>query len=89
MQKIIYDIIHGNIEYSNFEGILLKNPIVNRLHQILQNSTAYRVYPNLKTSRFEHSLGVMNYSGKMYRFGLLNSDEEEEYLREMHKRLKN
>lgn len=71
--KVIFDIIHGNIEISGFESLLLKNPIVNRLHQVLQNSTAYTVFPNLKASRFEHSLGSMNNAGKMYNFGIINS----------------
>ncbi len=88
-QKVIYDIIHGNIEYSNIESLILKTPILNRLHQILQNSTAYRVYPNLKTSRFEHSLGVMDYSGKIYRYGMLNSEVSNDYLHNTLKNIKN
>jgi|GEM_PF-6348981 len=81
-QKLIQDIIHDNIELSDFEFLLLKDPIVNRLHQILQNSAAYTVYPNMKASRFEHSLGVMNYSGAMYRYGIINSDISHDYLKD-------
>ncbi len=82
LQKFIYDIVHGNIELSYLESLLLKNPIINRLHQILQNSTAYTVYPNLKSSRFEHSLGTMNYAGKIFQYGLINSIYSSEYLKE-------
>ena len=80
--KLIQDIIHDNIELSNFEFLLLKDPIINRLHQILQNSAAYTVYPNMKASRFEHSLGVMNYSGSMYRYGIINSEISADYLKD-------
>lgn len=80
-QKVIYDVVHGNIELSNFEALLLKNPIVNRLHQILQNSTAYTVYPNMKSSRFEHSLGTLNYAGMIYNYGLINSENSQEFLK--------
>ncbi len=86
--KVIYDIIHGNIELSILDAILLQDPIVNRLHQILQNSTAYTVYPNIKTTRFEHSLGTMDYAGKIFQNGLINSDYSEIYLDEKHKFIK-
>jgi len=88
-QKVIYDIIHGNIELSSFESLFLKDPIFNRLHYILQNSTAYTVFPNMKTSRFEHSLGTMNYTGKIYKNGMINSVYSDEYLAEMKKTIGN
>ncbi len=81
-QKVVYDIIHGNIEISKLESILLKDPIINRLHQILQNSTAYTVYPNLKYTRFEHCLGTMDYAGKIFQYGLVNSLSSKEFLEE-------
>lgn len=78
--KLIYDTIHGNIELSKLETILLKSSFINRLHQILQNSTAYLVFPSCKTSRFEHSLGVMQYSSSLFLHGLKNSSLTKKFL---------
>lgn len=80
--KLIFDIYHGNVELSNFESYLLKSPVINRLHQILQNSTAYLVFPSCKTARFEHSIGVLNYTSLMFNNGLKNSSVQTEYIEE-------
>ncbi len=78
--KLIYDNYHGNIEFSYLESLLLQSPLVNRLHQVLQNSTAYLVYPCCKTTRFEHSIGVMDYASKLFKNALSNSIVSKEYL---------
>lgn len=80
--KLIYDNFHGNIEFSALEGKLLQSPLLNRLHQILQNSTAYLVYPCCKTSRFEHSVGTMDYASKIFTNSFANSLVVEDYLDE-------
>lgn len=80
--KVIFDKYHGNIELTIFESELLKSPLVNRLHQILQNSTAYLVYPCCKTSRFEHSIGTLNMASKIFEAGLTNSDVSSEFITE-------
>ena len=74
--KLINDIFHGNVEFSNFESSLLRHSFLNRLHQIIQNSTAFLVFPCDRTSRFEHSIGVMDYASKIFVNGLLNADED-------------
>ena len=74
--KLIKDPIHGNVEFSSFEEYFLHNPLINRLHNVLQNSMAYRVYPSAKTSRFAHSIGVMYISSEMFRNGFTNSKEK-------------
>jgi len=81
-QKLIYDTIHGNIELSGFEVEVLNSPQIHRLHQILQNSMAYNVYPNLKTTRFEHSIGTMKYAGDVFQNGLLNSEITGDFIKE-------
>ena len=78
--KFIYDNYHGNIEFTAFEEYLLKEPLFNRLHQIIQNSTAYLVYPCCKTSRFEHSIGTVNIASQIYIYGLNNSIKKLDYL---------
>jgi HD superfamily phosphohydrolase len=80
--KIIYDKYHGNIEFSEFENFFLKSSILNRLHRILQNSTAYLVFPCSKTSRFEHSIGTMQYTSSLFTNGINNSKVLTEYLQD-------
>lgn len=74
--NILTDNIHGNIEYTSIEKQIFATPIMNRLHNLSQNSTAYLTYPSLKVSRFEHSIGVMHLVHKMFMYSLLNSPLE-------------
>jgi HD superfamily phosphohydrolase len=63
--KTIMDPIHGCIQLTELEYNLLQLPPLNRLHHIHQLGLAYLVYPAAKTSRFEHSLGVLSLASKM------------------------
>ena len=72
--KLISDVIHGSIEFSDFESFLMRHTLVNRLHKILQDSTAFLVYPCNRTSRFEHSLGTMHCASNMLINAFSNSD---------------
>jgi HD superfamily phosphohydrolase len=74
--KLIKDPIHGNLEFSKFEEYFFYNPLVNRLHNIIQNSMAYRVYPSVRTSRFAHSVGVMHVASRVFQCGISNSNED-------------
>jgi len=79
--KLIFDNFHENIELSYLEfSFLFKNPVVNRLHYILQNSTAYHVFPCCKTSRFEHSIGVLYLTSKVFNNGLHNSSLTQKFV---------
>ena len=59
------DPIHGCIPLTQLEYDLLQLPALNRLHNIHHLGLAYLVYPAAKTSRLEHSLGVMHIASKM------------------------
>lgn len=74
--KFIKDPIYGNIVCSKLEFEIFALPVFNRLHNILQNSMAFMVYPSNKTSRFAHSIGVCHIAGELYKYGLQNSKEE-------------
>jgi|GEM_PF-463117 len=76
MEKIyqIADNIHGLIKCSNLEKELISTPLFNRLHSVLQNSTAYKTFPSNKTTRFVHSLGAMHICGKMFYYSFLNGN---------------
>ncbi len=82
--KLIKDPLHGNTTFSNIEEKVLDSPLYNRLHHVLQNSCAYLVYPSNKTSRFTHSLGVMNIATNLFNYGISNADPNvlEKYLKQ-------
>ena len=80
--KIIKDPIHGNVELTLLESIILRNELLNRLHHVKQTSLAYLVFPSAQHSRFSHSLGVMHVASLMFKYALSNADKEvlENYL---------
>ena len=84
-QKInwVADFIHYPIIISNIEKQIISTRILNRLHNILQNSTAYFTYPSNRTSRFSHSLGCLHVTGEIFHNGLLNAtrDDRNQFLK--------
>lgn len=78
LEKIfqISDNIHGLISCSQLEKQLISSVPFNRLHYVLQNSTAFKTFPSNQTSRFSHSLGTMHISGKMIISSIMNADSE-------------
>ena len=63
--KLIYDQIHG---YMNFEPTCLKiidNPIFQRLRDIKQLGLTHKIFPSATHNRFQHSLGVAYLSEKL------------------------
>jgi len=75
-RRFIKDPIWGNIELLPWEVELLNHFLVNRLHNVVQNSTAYKVYPGLKYSRFVHSIGVLHVVTQIFSNIVLNSPLE-------------
>lgn len=59
MSKLIRDPIHGYIEISDKVLPIISHPYFQRLRYISQNALAHMVYPGMRHTRFEHSLGVM------------------------------
>jgi len=59
-QKVFFvaDSVHGSIQISSLEKMIISTQPFNRLHNINQNSTAYLTYPSNRTKRFEQSLGL-------------------------------
>lgn len=80
---LIADCIHGSIQISYLEKQVISTQAFNRLHNILQNSTAYLTYPSNQTKRFSHSLGSMHLVGEMFFKSIVNATEEtrNEFLR--------
>ncbi|WP_195575456.1 HD domain-containing protein [Paenibacillus sp. 1001270B_150601_E10] len=63
--RSINDPIHGVIHLTMEEMSVVESPLFNRLHHVRQNSFLYKVFPSAKHTRFEHSIGVMNYAHQM------------------------
>ncbi len=89
--RIIVDPIYGSIPISIIESEILSTKLFNRLHNVLQNSMAYKVYPSDKTTRFAHSLGVMKLSGDMFKYGIINAEDKarENFFKEVDKIFRN
>lgn len=64
--KKIFDPVHGLISIDESERELIDSPPFQRLHYIHQLGIAYLVFPGATHSRFEHSLGVMEISTRIY-----------------------
>lgn len=75
--KVIKDPIHGYIRLTKIEYELLQLPSLIRLHNIHQMGFTYLVFPSAKTSRFEHSLGVMHLASQMV-YQILSSLDEDD-----------
>ena len=57
-RKILRDLIHGYINLTDIDILIIDTPHFQRLKDIRQ-MTAQHVYPAAQHTRFEHSLGVM------------------------------
>lgn len=71
---LISDSIHGTIQISQLEKKIISTQPFNRLHNIMQNSTAYLTYPSNQTKRFSHSLGTIHLGGQMIYYSIINSE---------------
>jgi HD superfamily phosphohydrolase len=71
---LVSDQVHGTITLTQLEKCLVSTAEYNRLHNVLQDSTAYLTYPSNRTSRFMHSLGTAHVAGEMFRNSILNAD---------------
>jgi len=72
--RILKDQIHKNIIFSELEAFIFEQSIFNRLHFIIQNSMSFYVYPTNKTSRFIHSVGVMDVTTSIFINSLKNAN---------------
>jgi HD superfamily phosphohydrolase len=59
--------VHGTIDISPLEDLVIAHPYVQRLRRIKQLAFLQYVFPGASHSRFEHSLGVMHLAGIAWR----------------------
>lgn len=85
----VADTLHGSIQISKFEKQIISTHAFNRLHNILQNSTVYLTYPANHTKRFAHSLGVMHLGGEMFKYSVINAEDNirEDFLNKINEQI--
>ncbi|CDZ55603.1 hypothetical protein, partial [Neorhizobium galegae] len=69
----ISDSVHHAIDINIFEREFIDSSYFQRLHFILQNSTAFVSFPSNKNTRFPHSLGVAAVAGEIFSRSLSNA----------------
>jgi len=73
-RRSIKDPVWGNIELFPWEVRLINHFLFDRLHHIVQNSSAFKVYPGLKYSRFLHTIGVTHVATQLFLNAASNSE---------------
>ncbi|MBY0528797.1 MAG: HD domain-containing protein [Rhabdochlamydiaceae bacterium] len=64
--KKIYDAVHGFIRFNELERDLIDSAAFQRLHYLRQLGISFLVYPGATHTRFEHSLGAMELTTKIF-----------------------
>lgn len=70
---VIRDPIHGDMVFESPIKEVIDYPEFQRLKQIKQNGLLHLVYPSMKHSRFEHSLGAAHLAKKWFEALLYNT----------------
>ena len=60
----VSDPVHGYIPMTSLERVLLDTRLAQRMRWIAQSGLAHYVFPDLRTSRFIHSLGAMHLASR-------------------------
>jgi len=71
----IRDPIHGYILFTGLEREVINHPIAQRLRHISQSGMAQMVFPEVRSSRFSHSLGAMHLSSQFLASSLRSADD--------------
>lgn len=70
----IADPVYGYVEFTSLETDVLATQLAQRLRNVGQTGLAHYVYPEARSSRFAHSLGVMHLSSKLMAASFRNAD---------------
>ncbi len=62
----IRDNLHGSIDVSELEDLVISHPFFQRLRRIRQLAFLHYVFPGATHTRFEHSLGVLHLAGRAW-----------------------
>jgi hypothetical protein len=72
----IRDPIHGYVFFTGIERVILDHPIAQRLRHVAQSGMAQMVFPEVRSSRFSHSLGAMHLASQFLAASLTNADPQ-------------
>ena len=75
--KEFSDPLYGFVGANKEEVALIDHPVFQRLRYIKQLGLAYLVFPSANHSRFEHALGVMSLSDRVYTRACPDQDPRE------------
>src|SRR5579863_5835904 len=75
----IQDSVHGQIECSDEEKVIIDTPLFQRLRYVTQLAGSELVFPSCNHTRFSHCLGAMHIAGK-YAEHLFNNELNKKYL---------
>ena len=70
----IKDPLWKTIELAPWEMGVISHYFVNRLHSVVQNSSAFKVYPGMRHTRFVHSVGAVHVVSEMFVNAALNTE---------------
>jgi HD superfamily phosphohydrolase len=73
--KSVRDSVHGFVFLTPIEQYIVDKPEFQRLRFVLQQSTAFQVFPSNSTSRFSHSLGAAHLAGHMFVCAVMNASK--------------
>ena len=65
--KVIHDAVWGTHLLHRHEVAFLDSPLLQRLRYVHQTSLSYLTYPSVTHSRFEHTLGVLYQTERLWR----------------------
>jgi HD superfamily phosphohydrolase len=70
----VKDPVHGYVGFTRLERALVDDRVAQRLRYVAQSGLAHLVYPEVRTSRFAHSLGAMHLASRFLEAALRNTD---------------
>lgn len=76
----IRDPVHGYVVFTAIERALLDHPIAQRLRHVSQSAAAHFVFPEMRVSRFAHSLGAMHLASRFFAAAMANARPREREL---------
>jgi HD superfamily phosphohydrolase len=69
----VRDPVHGYIPFTEIERTLFDHPVAQRLRSVSQSAAAHLVFPEMRVSRFAHSLGAMHLASRFFAMALRNA----------------
>ncbi len=73
----VADPVHGYISLTPIERNLLDTPVAQRLRYVGQSGLVHLVFPDLRTSRFIHSLGAMHLASQFLMASLARAEDDD------------